>query len=93
MIDAPMIDAPTIIDAPPSAITNACTDLCAALGVCFMEPPDADCVSGCSADLADCSAQQVQDADACKTMACGDIENKAASPLISCLTAISCIDM
>ena len=91
-IDAPMVDAPTIIDAPATAITAACTDVCAALGVCFMDS-DATCVAECSADLADCSAQQVQDVDACKTAACGDIGNKATSPLFMCLAAVSCIEM
>ena len=92
-IDAPTVDAPTPIDAPAGAITTACTNVCAAIGVCFMEPPDATCVAECSADLADCSAQQVQDVDACKTQACGDIESKTSSPLFTCLTAITCIDM
>jgi hypothetical protein len=59
-IDAPMIDAPPLIDAPASAITMACTNICNALGVCFMDS-DAGCVAECSTDLADCTAQQVQD--------------------------------
>lgn len=91
-IDAPMIDAPPVIDAPPSAITMACTNVCAALGVCFMDS-DAGCVDGCSADLADCSAQQVQDVDACKTQACGDPQSPETSPMFMCLMAITCIEM
>lgn len=91
-VDAPMIDAPQVIDAPAGSIANACMHACAALGVCFMEPTDPDCVSGCSADLADCSPQQVQQVDACSTQACGDIQNNN-SPIITCLSAISCIDM
>ena len=70
MIDAPMIDAPGI-DAPPGAVTLACMHACDAIGVCAMGT-DAGCVGECSADLADCTAQQVQDVDACTTMACGD---------------------
>ncbi|HUS28002.1 MAG TPA: hypothetical protein VMZ53_05820 [Kofleriaceae bacterium] len=94
MVDARMIDA--AIDAPPdappadnAAITMTCTDLCDAIGVCFMEPPDASCVTDCSADLADCTAQQVTDLDACKTEACGD---ETASPIFDCITAVSCVD-
>lgn len=90
-VDA-MIDAPPIIDAPPSAITTACTNACAALGVCAADT-DAGCVGECSADLADCSAQQVQAVDACSTQACGDIDDPANSPIFMCLTAISCIEM
>jgi hypothetical protein len=94
MIDARMVDA--AIDAPPDAppvsdpaITATCTDLCNAIGVCAMETPDATCVSECSVDLADCTAQQVTDLDACKTEACGD-END--SPLINCVIAVGCVD-
>lgn len=94
MIDARMPDA--AIDAPPdapgansAAITMTCTDLCNAIGVCAMETPDAGCVTECSADLADCTAQQVTDLDACKTQACGDEDD---SPLINCVAAISCVD-
>ena len=92
-IDARMIDA--VVDAPPDApstdpaITMTCTDLCNAIGVCAMETPDATCVTECSADLADCTAQQVTDLDACKTEACGD-END--SPLINCVIAVGCVD-
>jgi hypothetical protein len=89
MIDARMADA--AIDAPPTnpAITMTCTDLCNALSTCFMEPLDPDCVSECSADLADCSAQQVTDLDACKSEACGDRDN---SPIITCLGVVGCVD-
>nr|MBA3451504.1 hypothetical protein [Deltaproteobacteria bacterium] len=44
----------------------------------------------CSADLSDCSPQQVQAVDACSNQACG---NENASPLFDCLAAISCIEM
>lgn len=84
-----MIDAP--VDAPPMtdpAITATCTDLCDALGVCAMDT-DAGCVGECSDDLADCSAQQVMDLDACKTEACGDEDD---SPIVNCLLAVGCVD-
>ena len=90
MVDARMVDA--AVDAPPPtnpAITMTCTDLCDALGVCAMETPDAGCISECSDDLADCTAQQVTDLDACKTEACGDAND---SPLINCLGAVTCVD-
>jgi len=92
-IDAKMVDA--AVDAPPDApptnpaITATCTDLCNAIGVCVMETPDAGCVTDCSADLADCTAQQVTDLDACKTQACGD---ETSSPLIDCIGAVTCVD-
>jgi hypothetical protein len=91
MIDARMADA--AIDGPPDnpAITMTCTDLCNALSTCFNEPLDPDCVDECSLDLADCTAQQVTDLDACKTEACGDEDN---SPIINCLgtAGAGCVD-
>ncbi len=95
IIDAP-IDAPPdayIPDAPPGAITTACTNACAKISACVMEPVDATCVAECSADLADCSATQVAEVDACTTQDCGDLADETTSPLLACLTAIACIDM
>lgn len=93
MIDAPMIDAPMIdafvIDAPPGSIAMACMDACNAIGVCAMGT-DAGCVAECSADLADCTPQQVMDVDACTTLACGDANG---SPLLECITAVACVQM
>ncbi len=89
MIDAPMIDAPMPIDAAMSAITTTCMNACSALGVCFMDS-DPSCVGGCSADLADCTAQQVQDINACTTLACGD---QNASPIVDCIAAVTCVQM
>jgi hypothetical protein len=95
MVDARMVDArmaDASVDSPPPtdpAITTTCTDLCNAIGVCAMETPDAGCVTECSADLADCTAQQVTDLEACKTEACGDETN---SPLINCIGAVTCVD-
>jgi len=99
-IDARLIDAPLdappdayVPDAPPGAITAACTSACSAIATCAMEPDTGDCVGECSADLADCTPVQVQAVSDCTTEACGDLMDKGNSPLISCLTAISCIDM
>lgn len=95
IIDAP-IDAPPdafIPDAPPGAITTACTSACGKIGMCVMEPVDATCVSECSVDLADCTPAQVQAVSDCTTEVCGDIANKGSSPFLACLTAIACIDM
>lgn len=88
MIDAPMIDAPAI-DAPPGSIALACMHACDAIGACTMDT-DPGCVGECSADLADCTAQQIQDIDACTTLACGDA---TSSPLIECIAAVPCVDM
>jgi len=93
-IDA-AIDAPPdayIIDAPPGAITTACTNACSKISTCAGEPDDPTCVGECSADLVDCSAMQVQDLEACLSMPCGDIEDKN-NPLIQCFQAITCVDM
>jgi len=57
--------------------------------VCFMDS-DPSCVGECSADLADCTAQQVQEVEACTTMACGD---QTASPIIDCLSMVACVQM
>ena len=89
LIDAPMIDAPGI-DAPPGSAALACMHACDALGVCFMEPTDPSCYAECEADLADCTPQQVQDIDACSTLACGDANS---SPLMECIAAVPCVDM
>jgi hypothetical protein len=88
MIDAPMIDAP-MIDAPPGSIAQACMHACDAIGVCAMDT-DPGCVGECSADLADCTPQEVGQVDACTTMACGDANG---SPLIECIAAVPCVEM
>jgi hypothetical protein len=100
-VDSKLIDAPKPPpDAPPDAapdatpmnITTACDHACTALAACFMEPPDPGCNMGCAQDLADCTAQQVAEVDACSTQMCGDITNNM-SPLIDCITAVTCVDM
>jgi hypothetical protein len=97
-IDARIVDAPIVLpdayipDAPPGAITTACTNACAKIATCAMEPDVGGCVGECSADLADCSAAEVAAVDACTTQACGDIEGKN-SPFLQCITAIACVDM
>lgn len=92
MADARMVDAFVLMDAPfadSTAITTACTNLCAALATCFMERRDDDCVAECSADLADCTAEQVMTLDACKSEDCGDEDD---SPFFTCITAVSGVD-
>ncbi|HEY5922071.1 MAG TPA: hypothetical protein VIV11_10395 [Kofleriaceae bacterium] len=98
VIDSKLIDAPKPIDAAvdaapdatPMNITTACTNVCTALAVCVMEPLDQECVMGCSEDLFDCTAAQIMAVDACRTQACGDLNEM--SPLIQCLEAITCIN-
>lgn len=95
IIDAP-IDAPPdayIPDAPPGAVTAACTNACAKIAMCAMVPDDGSCTPECSADLVDCTPAQVQAVNDCSTQACGDIEDKMNSPLFQCITAITCVDM
>ena len=103
VVDAPKaIDAPppppdAAVDAPPDApnmdVVQACTDACNAISACLSGPTnDPDCIMGCETDLADCSTQQVAAIDACKSQMCGDIENNM-SPLIDCITAVSCVQM
>lgn len=98
--DAKLIDAPrpidAALDAPPDApnmnVVTACMHACDAIFVCLNEPVDGECYSECAEDLADCSAQQVAEIDACTSEACGDIENKD-SPLLTCIMGVTCIDM
>lgn len=88
------IDAMPMPDAGNSMITATCTSLCDMIGVCVMEPTDPTCASECAADLADCTAQQVLELDACKTKMCGDIVNDPDnSPLVTCVMAVSCVNM
>ncbi|HEY5950222.1 MAG TPA: hypothetical protein VIV40_32225 [Kofleriaceae bacterium] len=87
--DAPPDAAP---DAPNMNVVTACMHACDALGVCVMMPADADCYSGCAEDLVDCTDAQVAAVDACSTEACGDIQNNN-SPLITCLTSVSCVEL
>ncbi len=89
--DSPLGDAAEITDASTGAIATACMHACAAIGVCFMDS-DSSCEGECSADLADCSDEQVQAVDACSTQGCGDLANPETSPLLMCLTAIACIE-
>ena len=88
------IDAPVMIDASPdadtSAITTTCADVCDALATCFMLPPDPGCNTGCEADLGDCTPEQVQTIDACKTEMCGDAMD---SPIVTCIQAVTCVNM
>jgi hypothetical protein len=94
MVDARPVDAAVPIDAPVdadnSAVTAACVAVCDALAACAMEPGDPTCATECAADLADCTPQQVQAVDACKTEACGD---ESDSPLLRCIVAVSCVQM
>jgi hypothetical protein len=93
LADAKPIDA--AIDAPPDAgpsmnITTACMHACDAIATCFGEQPDPDCYSECAVDLADCTDQEVAAIDACSTEECGDEKD---SPIITCITQVSCVDM
>ncbi len=95
VIDAPKpIDA--AIDAAPDApnmnVVTACMHACDALAACFMEPADPQCNTRCQTDLADCTVEQVAAVDACSTEMCGDIQNND-SPLITCITGVSCVEM
>jgi hypothetical protein len=69
-------------------ITMACTNVCERIGVCFEEMVPGSCVTECSADLADCTPQQVMDVDACAQSECGD----QGETLGMCITAVACVD-
>jgi hypothetical protein len=90
LVDAPVQPpADAAADASNSAITAACMALCDALAVCFMEPTaDPGCYTDCAADLQDCTPQQVQTLDACKTEACGTDEN---GPIFVCIAGVACV--
>ena len=96
LIDSRSPDAPRPIDAGidaiPGAVTETCTNLCNAIGVCVNDT-DPSCVGECSADLADCTAQQLQTLDDCKTEACGDFKTKDGSPLMTCIINVACVEM
>ena len=87
-IDAAPPDAPP--DAPNMNVTAACMHACDALATCIGQQADPECYSGCATDLADCSVQQVATIDACSNEQCGDLQNNA-SPLLDCITAVSCV--
>jgi hypothetical protein len=99
IVDAKLIDA--AVDAPPDAppdatpmnIVTACMHACDALGVCIQQPVPQDCYSDCQVDLSDCSTEQVAAVDACSTQDCGDILNGGDSPLINCISAVTCVEM
>lgn len=105
VVDAKVVDAggtDGFVDAPADAplvdgameITTACTNACTKLGACFTssDPQDLqDCIGECSADLVDCTAQQVMEIDQCSQLACG-VDEKS-SPVVSCIAGISCVDM
>ena len=99
IVDAKSIDAAppdAAPDAPPDApnmnVVTACMHACDAIAACFSMQPQPSCYSECATDLADCSAQQVATIDACSTEQCGDIQNNM-SPLIDCVTAVTCVQM
>jgi hypothetical protein len=93
--DAAVDDAGNLlIDAaplpPPPGIAQACAAACDKIALCEMQMPTPECNTGCAADLADCTPQQVMDVQNCAAMSCGTgpPEN---SPFIMCIEAIACI--
>ncbi len=87
-VDAHVIDAHPDASVPSNEITAACTHMCDRIGECLAMTTPAGCVSACSTDLADCSAQQVMDVDACVQAECGE----QGAGLAMCLTQIACVD-
>lgn len=88
-IDGPTaIDATPTIDAPTTAIGQACSNACSALEVCFGGKVDETCNSECEADLADCTPAQVDEVERCATLTC--TKNPSAIP--ECLMQITCVD-
>jgi hypothetical protein len=66
-----------------SFIGEVCQDACAMIAQCLGESSP-DCVGDCSAELGvQCSASEIDQIDACSSLACGDYEN--------CLFSVPCI--
>lgn len=87
--DAGMVDA-AIPDAGPLGLEMLCMDVCAALGACFGMPAPPECMGKCAADLADCSAAQLVEIDACRSRSC--MTGPSGLPMIAeCIGAVGCV--
>ena len=90
-----LVHAPdAAIDAMPDAtvvpmnIADACMHACDKVAMCANDPVETTCYGECAADLADCTAQQVMDVDACSQLACGTNGEAVGE----CIVAIACVD-
>jgi hypothetical protein len=74
-------------------IPAICSAVCDALGTCFGMPAGPECAMGCAPDLADCSPAQLDAIFACAMAGCAPEGEPPAPKVVTCLQAVSCIDM
>ena len=85
-VDAEVDPTPDAAPVPPDAGPETlCGRLCATILTCFDEGGGGEeCEAGCSADLADCSLDELGSLDSCSTLGCEEI--------VDCIVAVPCID-
>ena len=87
--DGAVLDAGHAGDGGALTAESVCAGLCPALSVCAGSTPSATCTADCSADLADCSAAQLESLAACNTAGCA--MGAMAPAIVECLTMVACI--
>ncbi len=86
--DASVTDAAIATDAGDVAPATLCPMLCDILGTCFGEIAPPSCTTECTADLQDCSADELGELDTCGANPPGD----QCVDLAACIGAVGCID-
>lgn len=69
---------------PDAGPTSLCGRLCATIMTCFEQGPGGECEGECSADLADCTLDELGTLDGCSTLGCEQI--------FDCIVAVPCVD-
>ncbi len=89
------LDAGSSDAGPPPDPADLCDALCTTLQMCVSAPPGEfeNCVTDCTADLADCSPPQLGELRACQRApdACVIDPVTMAPKLITCIMGIACV--